>query len=75
MAAWTDLKSPLPLISTLIVRLIPNLCVNKGESMTVCASKPRAKYGMQNKMKMEIATMNVEACKDDHEEEEEEAIS
>lgn len=68
MAACTDLNSPLPLISTLIVRLIPNLCVNKGESMTVCALVARALYGMQHKMKTRIATMNVEACKDDEEE-------
>jgi len=40
MASWTDVKSPSPLISTLIVRLVPILCVNRGESITVCAVKP-----------------------------------
>ena len=40
MASWTDVKSPSPLISTLIVRLVPIFCVNKGESITVCADKP-----------------------------------
>lgn len=69
MAAWIDLKSPFPLISTLIVRLIPNLCVNKGESMTFCASKPKTQYGVQNKIKMGTATMNVEACRENHDEE------
>lgn len=40
MASWTDVKSPSPLISTLIVRLVPIFCVNRGESITVCAVKP-----------------------------------
>lgn len=61
IAAWTDLKSPFPLISTLMVRLIPNFCVNKGESMTFCASKPRAQHEMQKKTNMIICGVNVEA--------------
>lgn len=40
MASWTDVNSPSPLISTLIVRLVPIFWVNKGESITVFAVKP-----------------------------------
>lgn len=57
MAAWIDLNSPLPLISTLMVRLIPNFSVNKGESTTVCPSRQRAQC---DKQKMRIVTMNDE---------------
>ena len=35
MAAWTEVKSPLPLISTLIVWLAPIFFVKRGESNTV----------------------------------------
>jgi hypothetical protein len=45
MAAWTDLKSPSPLISTLMVRLVPIFSVNKGELMTVWASKAWTRAG------------------------------
>lgn len=47
MASWTDVKSPLPLRSTLIVILVPIFSVNRGESMTVCADRPLAKPGKQ----------------------------
>jgi len=53
MAACTLVKSPLPLMSTLMVRLIPNFCVNIGESAIVSAwLVARAECEMQ---KMRIA--------------------
>jgi len=61
MASWTLLKSPLPLISTLIVRLIPNFSVNIGESATVFPLRARAECEMQE---MRIATMNDERRKE-----------
>jgi len=71
MAACTDLKSPFPLISTLIVRLVPTFCVNIGESMTVFTSKARAQNGTKTKIKMRIFIVNVGKERDKQDDEEE----
>jgi len=64
MAAWIVLNSPLPLPSTLIVRLIPNFSVNIGE-VTFFSLSARAECEMQE---MRNATVNDERRKEEHDE-------